>query len=292
MRYDTENLHGVPAPSGLCCPLGQFSASFHVGAPFKFLVVVSNLYIRIMTGFYTHRKTVKLRIRFGKDAYWIVPRLWAYAAENQPDGDMSKYSSEELAELLGCSSNASVMLQALKECGFIDENGFIHDWDFHNGYHERYSARAKKAAEARWSKKEKSPMPPKEIQDSGKRTVDSGDKHCSSNATSIDKHSEIYSPDSRVALHWLNEKSGRHFRESETSLSVIQARLDEKGVDIEGVKKMIDRQCLRWQGTPQEEYLRPETLFGKTKFDSYYAAKDLPITTQDKTEKPDYQKGF
>jgi uncharacterized phage protein (TIGR02220 family) len=101
-----------------------------------------------------------------------------------------------------------------------------------------------------------------------------------------------YSSHSRAALHWLNEKSGRHFRESETSLSVIQARLDEKGVDIEGVKKMIDRQCLMWKGTKMEEYLRPQTLFGKTKFDSYYAAKDLPITTQDKTEKPDYQKGF
>lgn len=40
---------------------------------------------------------------------------------------------------------------------------------------------------------------------------------------------------------------------------------------------MIDRQCQRWMGTSQEEYLRPETLFGKQKFDSYYAAKDLPI---------------
>lgn len=89
--------------------------------------------------------------------------------------------------------------------------------------------------------------------------------------------SKVYSPESRVALHYLNEKSGRSFRERESSLSVIQARLDEDGVDIDGVKKMIDRQCARWKGTPQEEYLRPETLFGKTKFDGYYAAKDLPI---------------
>lgn len=246
-----------------------------------------------MTGFYTHRKTVRLRIKFGKDAYWIVPRLWAYAAENQPDGDMSKYSSEELAELIGCSSNASVMLQALKECGFIDENGFIHDWDIHNGYHQRFSDRAKKAAAARWSK-EKSPTLPKETEDSGNGTVDSGDKHCLSNATSMDKHDgDIYSPETRVALFYLNEKSGRSFRESESSLSVIQARMKEIGVDIHGVKKMIDRQCSRWLGTTQEEFLRPATLFGKEKFDSYYAAKDLPIQNEPKMKKkPDYEKGF
>jgi len=132
---------------------------------------MSSLYVRIMTGFYAHRKTVKLRIMLKDDAFWIVPRLWAYAAENQPDGDMSKYSSEELAMLLGCQRYAKVMLQALKECGFIEENGFIHDWNEHNGYHNKFSERAKKAAEARWSK---SPRPPKEEEEieSGKGKVE------------------------------------------------------------------------------------------------------------------------
>lgn len=142
---------------------------------------MSQLYVRVMTSFYTHRKTAKLRIKFGKDAYWIVPRLWAYAAENQPDGNFSKYTSEEMAELIGCSSNASEMLQALKDCGFVDKNGMIHDWKEHNGYHKTFSERAKKAADARWSK-EKSPIPPIER---GKGTVERGDKHCLKHACSI-----------------------------------------------------------------------------------------------------------
>lgn len=96
-----------------------------------------------------------------------------------------------------------------------------------------------------------------------------------------EKESSVYSTESRIALHYLNEKSGRSFRESESSLSVIQARLSEQGVDIAGVRLMIDRQCRRWKGTKQEEYLRPETLFGKQKFDGYYAAKDLPIHEND-----------
>ena len=108
-----------------------------------------------MTSFYTHRKTVKLKIALGTDAYWIPPRLWAYAAENQPDGNFSAYASDEIAELLGCPKHASSILQALKGCGFIDEStGVIHDWAEHNGYHESFSKRAKKAAEARWKKKE------------------------------------------------------------------------------------------------------------------------------------------
>lgn len=151
---------------------------------------MSKLYVRVQTGFYTHRKTVKLRLRLGNDAYWLPPRLWAYAAENQPDGDMSAYSAEELAELVGYSStaksNAQAMLQALKDSGFIDESGFINDWAEYNGYHKMYSERAKKAALAMWAKrreKEKSPTPPKE--DIGQRTEESGDKQSTSNAPSI-----------------------------------------------------------------------------------------------------------
>ncbi len=143
---------------------------------------MSNLYIRVKTGFYTHKKTVRLKIALGNDAYWIPPRLWAYAAENQPDGDISSYSAEEIAELVGCSSNAQAMLQALKNSGFVDESGMIHDWEEHNGYHKSFSDRAKKAASARWTK-EKTPAPPKE--DTGKRKQESGDKHCLDDATSI-----------------------------------------------------------------------------------------------------------
>lgn len=235
---------------------------------------MSSLYIRVRTGFYSHKKTIRLKLKLGMDALWIPPRLWAWAAESQPDGDLSGYSSEEIAELIGffgnAKCNAQAMLQALKDSGFVDESGMIHDWGEHNGYHETFSIRAKKAAEARWSK-ENPPTPPKEEIGKGKGKG-KGEKHCLTNATSI------YSPESRVALHWLNEKSGKHFRECESSLAPINARLQEPGVDIEGVKKMIERQCLRWLGTEQADYLRPETLFGKQKFDGYYAAKDMPLS--------------
>ena len=120
---------------------------------------MSNLYIRLKTGFFNHVKTLRLRARIGDDAFWIPPRLWAYAAENKPDGDFSSYSSEELASLIGCPKYATSIRQALLDVCFLDADGKLHDWQEHNGYHEKFSHRARLAAlamhEKRRSNKEK-----------------------------------------------------------------------------------------------------------------------------------------
>lgn len=110
-----------------------------------------SLYVRVFTNFYSHRKTARLRIALGNDAFWVPPRLWAYAAENQPDGDFADYKPEELAILIGYSGDATSMVQALIACGFLDSDPLrIHDWKDHNGYHEVFAVRAKKAAASRW----------------------------------------------------------------------------------------------------------------------------------------------
>lgn len=131
-----------------------------------------------MTGFWSHRKTARLRTLLGDDALWIVPKIWSYAAENQPDGDLSGYTSDELAMLIGCPKHAASMLQALQSSGFVDSDGKIHDWEHHNGYHESYSKRAKDAANARWAKerekKEKNQKKEEELkkEESGNRKVE------------------------------------------------------------------------------------------------------------------------
>lgn len=87
--------------------------------------------------------------------------------------------------------------------------------------------------------------------------------------------------DTRTVLHLLNEATGKHFRETESSCGVISARLSEPGVELEGVKKMIERQCRCWKGGRLGDYLQPSTLFGKEKFDNYYAARDQPVILTD-----------
>lgn len=82
---------------------------------------------------------------------------------------------------------------------------------------------------------------------------------------------------SKEVLEYLNAKTGRKYRETKHNLTFIRGRLEEEGVTVEGVKQMISRQVARWKGTDQSEFLRPETLFNPTKFDAYYAARELPI---------------
>lgn len=89
----------------------------------------------------------------------------------------------------------------------------------------------------------------------------------------------VFLDDCKLILNFLNEHTGSHFRETESSLGPIKARLKESGVEIESVKKMILRQVKLWKGTKFEEYLRPSTLFGKEKFNEYYAARDKPTNT-------------
>lgn len=236
---------------------------------------MSQLYVRVMTGFYCHRKTAKLKRTLGTDAYWIPPRLWAYAAEHQPDGNMSEYSSEELAEVLGCYTHATSMLQALKDCGFIEENGNIHDWVEHNGYHQKFSERAKKAADARWSK-EKSPTPPKE--DKGNRKWESGDKHCLSDAPSINGECEIV---------WTAypRKVGK-----QPALKAIS-----KAIAAVGFEPLM-ASVLKYQKarSGQDEQFTPHaaTWFNQARYDEDPATWEVKTAKKTNGVLPDYSKGF
>jgi uncharacterized phage protein (TIGR02220 family) len=87
-----------------------------------------------------------------------------------------------------------------------------------------------------------------------------------------------YHRDCRTVLHFLNEQSGSHFREVDAHLDLITARLREDGVTLDGVRKMISRQCAKWKSEEgMSEYLRPQTLFAKKNFAAYYDSRDLPL---------------
>lgn len=110
-----------------------------------------SLFVRVHVGYWTHRKTVRLAALLGPESVCIPIKLWCYAAQNQPDGDFSKYLPAEIAMLVGYLGDAEHMLQALQQAGFLDSL-CIHGWEEHNSYHQTYADRAKKAAAARWEK--------------------------------------------------------------------------------------------------------------------------------------------
>lgn len=70
-------------------------------------------------------------------------------------------------------------------------------------------------------------------------------------------------------IDYLNLKTGKNFKSnSKATKTLIQARLKD-GYTVDEFKKVIDNKVYHWKGTEQEQYLRPETLFRPSHFESY-----------------------
>lgn len=89
---------------------------------------------------------------------------------------------------------------------------------------------------------------------------------------SLDKNREdkdIYCPVRQEIISYLNDKTSSRYRDSKSTKRLIDARLKE-GYTIEDFKTVIDKKCGQWLTDSQmAQYLRPETLFNATHFESY-----------------------
>jgi len=89
-----------------------------------------------------------------------------------------------------------------------------------------------------------------------------------------------YNDDAKEIIEWLNEKADRSFRITETNLGFITARL-KSGANKRQCRWIISNLCKRWKGTDQEKYLRPETIFNKTKFEGYFGELPKALITEE-----------
>lgn len=70
-------------------------------------------------------------------------------------------------------------------------------------------------------------------------------------------------------VEYLNKKANTQYKpKSGTTIQLISGRLSE-GFTKEDFLKVIDNKVEHWKNTEQEQYLRPITLFSKSKFESY-----------------------
>lgn len=70
-------------------------------------------------------------------------------------------------------------------------------------------------------------------------------------------------------LQFLNLKAGRAYRPTEANLGFIMDRL-KSGNTVSDCKQVIAKKVREWAGNPDmDTYLRPATLFNRTKFDQY-----------------------
>ena len=191
---------------------------------------MSNLYVRLHSSFWTHRKTLQLRRKLGDAAFWIPPRLWSFAAENAPDGDLSNYQAEDLAMLVQYSGNAQEMLQALNDAGFL-ENGIIRNWEERNSFHVTNHDRAKKAAETRWAKRNEKLSEKKERdieKEKEKESKQALTKQCLADAPSI----EIETLKLRIGS-WFGRRPTTNWSDKETKAlkAVIALRTPPEDID-------------------------------------------------------------
>lgn len=75
--------------------------------------------------------------------------------------------------------------------------------------------------------------------------------------------------DAQQVLAFLNAKAGRNFQSVAANIDPIVARLRE-GFTAQQMRQVVALKCRKWKGDEKmDEYLRPATLFNRTKFASY-----------------------
>ena len=95
------------------------------------------------------------------------------------------------------------------------------------------------------------------------------------NAVSKKSHIKIVSEDDKHfctrVIEYLNDKAGTYYPAkypSPATTSILQRKADYDCI-IEDFFSVIDRKVKQWKGTDFEIYLRPSTLFNRTKFGNY-----------------------
>ena len=83
-------------------------------------------------------------------------------------------------------------------------------------------------------------------------------------------------PDAMRVLNFLNEKTGRNYKPGQANLELILARLKE-GATVDDCRAVIAKKCREWAGDEKmDQYLRPATLFNRTKFAQYQGELGAP----------------
>ena len=92
-----------------------------------------------------------------------------------------------------------------------------------------------------------------------------------------------YAKQREEIVAYLNDKTGKHFKaDSAANVRFVNSRLKE-GYTVEDFKKVIDNKTAEWKGTEQDQYLRPETLFTASHFESYLNQRTVKQKPQLKT---------
>ena len=114
----------------------------------------SGYWAPVYQSLWTHRKTFELAALLGINETYAgahLVRLWTWAIDNAPDGDVADLSDRAIAYGAGWGQEVSLFVGALIKPGFLDPDRRLHDWDDYAG---RLIERRQKDAERKHKARE------------------------------------------------------------------------------------------------------------------------------------------
>lgn len=251
-----------------------------------------------------HPKLVRLAARLGIKRVEVVGHLvslWLWCIDYAPDGNLSQLGSAELAAAADFEGDAELFSRHLRESGWIDANGKIHDWLDYAGRlmvkreqsKDRMRTFRERARELQLVARNErvtncnvtctfAPVatdltgPNQTLPDpTSPNQTDSSSPHESiAPIPKITKRMEK----GRATLALINElRGGKHFLEVKSNLIPIAARLEEPGVEVNEVFKMLRRHWEKVKGTKWADYFTPESMFRPSNFPGLYANREMPV---------------
>lgn len=146
-----------------------------------------NAWIQVDASYPTHRKTRRIARLLGKDARRLPIWLWLYCVVSARDGNLSKLTDADLADVLDYSGDPKKLRAALIEAEFLTADGVVVGWaDRYSDKFRFYQERATKAAAARWDRVRSPSTPPPSEQETRKEEI---------RGEEISKHAEASSKD-------------------------------------------------------------------------------------------------
>lgn len=191
--------------------------------------------------------------------------LWVYADTHITDGDVLKISQQEIDHLVGIDGFCWAVGPE-----WIEETNHG-TWTVLPGYCEKNGLLSKEKRRLENAERQRR-----------YRLKHNGASNAVTNAdvTRLDQDLDLdqdqkkkstvrQKPDALAVLQFLNEKTGRNYEPVPANLELIIARLKE-GSTVDDLRAVVAKKCREWSADEKmAQYLRPATLFNRTKFAQY-----------------------
>lgn len=246
-----------------------------------------------------HRKVLLLAHDLNTDIVQTIGHLhclWYTVLEQQENGDLSDWPDTLISQAALWKGDATEFVTRLREREWLDGH-LVHDWIDYVGPYltKKYSSgnvprlkeiwllhgfkygkgqgkyAKQKASVKRVESERKLRIPFLSLPNPSSPLPSLPDLTKPNHTEACANVSRNYRDEAKEVLKFLNEKTSKKFREVDVTLDLIAARL-KSGVDVQTCKTLIARKVRDWTPKPEMAgYLRPETLFNKTKFETYLA---------------------